>query len=49
MRVTTVEHLVPGEVFIDPADEHRHTVDEDTKKRYEPDYLVIVEDEPVPR
>lgn len=46
LRITTVEYLVPGEVFVDPADERRRTVDRDTKKQYKPGYLVIVEDKP---
>ena len=46
LRITAVENLEVGEVFVDSADERRYVVDAETKGRYKSDYLVIVEDKP---
>ena len=46
LRITAVENLEVGEVFVDPADEQRHVADVKTKNRYKSGYLVIVEDPP---
>ena len=46
LRITAVENLEAGEVFVDPADERRRIADAKTKNRYKSGYLVIVEDPP---
>ena len=46
LRITAVENLEVGEMFVDPADERRRIADAKTKSRYRSGYLVIVEDEP---
>lgn len=45
-RITVIDVVEPGEVFVDPADEKRYTATADILNRYKSGYLVIVEDPP---